>query len=340
MPRLNAANNASTVLVQACSSSDTTIYVQDVSRFPVPPFRITVDNEIMEVVAVAANLKTFAVSRAQEGTVATSHGIGASVENRWTAGTFAELADKAQDVDPKFDASTGHKHSGAAGDAPPVPWANVSGKPALVENAGNTPSILADTEANRPAAGVVGRIFIATDTQRIYRDTGTAWVLVGVVQWADVANKPSTFPPSAHKSTHASGGADALTPADIDAVNRRGDTFINSSGVAQIWIQPDSPAGYVVTMRNSKGDANDVLRVRNAADTVTVFAVRGDGTVLINNNPVWHAGNDGAGSGLDADAVDGLHVTGSSTPGLRKITISSADPSGGSDGDVWFKYLP
>jgi hypothetical protein len=46
----------------------------------------------------------------------------------------------------------------------------------------------------------------------------------------------------------------------------------------------------------------------------------------------------GTGTWPNADTVDGLHVTNSSTPGLRKITISTADPSGGADGDVWFKY--
>lgn len=32
-----------------------------------------------------------------------------------------------------------------------------------------------------------------------------------------------------------------------------------------------------------------------------------DGTFEINGNPVWHSGNDGAGSGLDADLLDGQH---------------------------------
>ena len=34
-----------------------------------------------------------------------------------------------------------------------------------------------------------------------------------------------------------------------------------------------------------------------------------DGTVKINNNTAWHAGNDGAGSGLDADLLDGYEAS-------------------------------
>jgi len=38
-----------------------------------------------------------------------------------------------------------------------------------------------------------------------------------LVPWSGVTGKPSTYSPSAHKSTHASGGSDALTPSDIGA---------------------------------------------------------------------------------------------------------------------------
>jgi hypothetical protein len=55
-----------------------------------------------------------------------------------------------------------------------------------------------------------------------------------------------------------------------------------------------------------------------ASTAANQFAVRATGGVsfsigssnfLVNGNTVWHAGNDGSGSGLDADTVDGLHAS-------------------------------
>lgn len=42
-----------------------------------------------------------------------------------------------------------------------------------------TPMFNSDTFANRPNFGIIGRIFIATDTKEFYRDTGTTWELIG-----------------------------------------------------------------------------------------------------------------------------------------------------------------
>lgn len=89
---LNAANNAKTTLAQAIDASATSFIVADASAFPDAPFRITVDNEIMEVGTINKATNTFSdVTRGVEDTVATSHDVGASVENRWTAGTYKAL---------------------------------------------------------------------------------------------------------------------------------------------------------------------------------------------------------------------------------------------------------
>ncbi len=41
----------------------------------------------------------------------------------------------------------------------------------------------------------------------------------------------------------------------------------------------------------------------------TPLQMDSDGTLTSNGNTVWHAGNDGSGSGLDADTLDGSHAS-------------------------------
>jgi hypothetical protein len=67
-----------------------------------------------------------------------------------------------------------------------------------IVNAGSVPSIQAGPDANKPAPGTAGRLYVATDTQIIYRDTGTAWQKVGAVKWGDIDEKPAAFMPAVH----------------------------------------------------------------------------------------------------------------------------------------------
>ena len=46
-------------------------------------------------------------------------------------------------------------------------------------NQKGTPMFNSDIFANRPTFGIVGRIFISTDTKEFFRDTGTSWELIG-----------------------------------------------------------------------------------------------------------------------------------------------------------------
>jgi len=68
----------------------------------------------------------------------------------------------------------------------------------IVGDLGGVPTIQAGLDAGKPAAGTVGRLYIATDTQIIYQDTGTAWGKRGVVKWDDIDNKPASFSPATH----------------------------------------------------------------------------------------------------------------------------------------------
>lgn len=103
MPRLKAGNNAQSTLVNAMTTTDTTIVVQSAALFPSAPFRITIDAEIMEVGVINKGTNTFSnVTRGLEGTNAAAHSAGAYVENRLTAGTYDELLDSSALNGKKF----------------------------------------------------------------------------------------------------------------------------------------------------------------------------------------------------------------------------------------------
>ena len=101
-----------------------------------------------------------------------------------TAGTYSKVT-----VDTKGRAIAGSALDES--DIPDLSWAKItSGKPTTlsgygitngVVNAGTTPSIQSGTDAAKPAASTAGRLYVTTDTQKIYRDSGSAWVEVANV---------------------------------------------------------------------------------------------------------------------------------------------------------------
>lgn len=121
-----------------------------------------------------------------------------------SAGTYTKIT-----VDSKGRVTSGTTLS--ASDIPNLDWSKItSGKPTTlsgygitdgVKNNGATPSIQAGLDASKPTAGTVGRLYIATDTNKIYRDTGSNWQVVSTINWNDIVGKPSSYPPSTH--THA-----------------------------------------------------------------------------------------------------------------------------------------
>lgn len=115
----------------------------------------------------------------------------------------------------------------------------------------------------------------------------------GFTDWNNITNKPSTFNPAAH--THTVFKNNLM----IKGTNGVSDSAsihlgIGDSGTGFKWISDGVCQIY----------ANNVAIGQWTSGGMNWFK-----NPTVNGNKVWNAGNDGSGSGLDADTVDGEHAS-------------------------------
>jgi hypothetical protein len=70
------------------------------------------------------------------------------------------------------------------------------------------------------------------------------------------------------------------------------------------WIE-DFNVANSIRIKGNQSNANGFIAF---GQQTTLLGCTGNSTLTYGGNTVWHAGNDGSGSGLDADTVDGLQV--------------------------------
>lgn len=107
-------------------------------------------------------------------------------------------------------------------------------------------------------------------------------------------------------------GADisGIVMHDISAANNTKALYIQTNG----YDAPSDTGGLAITndcvTAFGAGDNGSVFRVLNEDDVNlgALFNVAKDGTLTRLGNRIWDAGNDGSGSGLDADLLDGKHL--------------------------------
>lgn len=115
----------------------------------------------------------------------------------------------------------------------------------------------------------------------------------GSVHWNNVTNKPSTFNPAAHTHT-----------VFKNNLMIKGTNGVSDSASIHLGIG-DSDTGF-------KWISDGVCQIyaNNAAvGQWTLGGMNWFKNPTVNGNKVWNAGNDGSGSGLDADTLDGYHET-------------------------------
>lgn len=97
---------------------------------------------------------------------------------------------------------------------------------------------------------------------------------------------------------------------DISAANNTKALYIQTNG----YDAPSDTGGLAITndcvTAFGAGNNGSVFRVLNEDDVNlgALFNVAKDGTLTRLGNKIWDAGNDGSGSGMDADLLDGKHL--------------------------------
>lgn len=224
--------------------------------------------------------------------------------------------------------STGdHTHNYAGATTPGGPALQIALNPSGLSNAtyGTYGGILQGTTDVPISGSWFNRVKILHDNSTGYYTelaqsfTGTA----GLWHRRNVAGKVSEWVPVLDKDNFGTylGGA---------YVKKSGDTMtgplIVQDGVR--LVIDNSKVGYLQLGKEVK---KGVISSFNG-DTLTSLDIRCDkDSVTINSNKIWHAGNDGSGSGLDADLLDGWQ-----RDSIRLRTLGFENYSPNSEG----KYNP
>ena len=180
------------------------------------------------------------------GTITTSGTI--ALQDVGSPGTYYQVT-----TDEKGRVVSGKTNLDAS-DIPDLDWAKITiGKPTTldgygitdaIKNAGNVLSFQSGPDASKPAAGSLGRVYVAWDTQKIYFDDGAVWTVVasvdvgggGTVTEVKVSGAPlsvtnGTTAPEISISQAGPGSSGYLTQADWNTFNSKLSSALNSGQI-------------------------------------------------------------------------------------------------------------
>ncbi len=152
-------------------------------------------------------------------------------------------------------------------------WSSVTGKPTTlggygitdgVTNAGGTPSLQSGLDASKPAVGTAGRIYIATDTAKIYRDTGSSWAIIGTTNASDLSSGtlPTGRLPAFTGDVTSAAGSNSLTIANNAVTNAK----IADNAITTIKIQDSA----VTTNKINDAAVTEIKIADNAITTAKI----------------------------------------------------------------------
>lgn len=127
---------------------------------------------------------------------------------------------------------------------------------------------------------------------------------------SDICGRSSANSGAAYIIGYRDASISGFVMHDISQHNNAKALYIQTNG----YDSPNDTGGLAITndcvTAFGAGDNGSVFRVLNEDDVNlgALFNVAKDGTLTRLGNKIWDAGNDGSGSGLDADLLDGKHL--------------------------------
>lgn len=149
---------------------------------------------------------------------------------------------------------------------------------------------------------------------------------------SDIYGRSSANSGAAYIIGYRDASISGIVMHDISAANNTKALYIQTNG----YDSPNDTGGLAITndcvTAFGAGDNGSVFRVLNENDVNlgALFNVAKDGTLTRLGNKIWDAGNDGSGSGLDADLLDGYHYY--SFESYHKVSIDTT----GLDNNTWY----
>lgn len=149
---------------------------------------------------------------------------------------------------------------------------------------------------------------------------------------SDIYGRSSANSGAAYIIGYRDANISGIVMHDISAANNTKALYIQTNG----YDAPSDTGGLAITndcvTAFGAGGNGSVFRVLNEDDVNlgALFNVAKDGTLTRLGNRIWDAGNDGSGSGLDADLLDGYHYY--SFESYHKVSIDTT----GLDNNTWY----
>nr|DAT56142.1 MAG TPA: tail protein [Bacteriophage sp.] len=158
---------------------------------------------------------------------------------------------------------------------------------------------------------------------------------------SDIYGRSSANSGAAYIIGYRDASISGIVMHDISAANNTKALYIQTNG----YDAPSDTGGLAITndcvTAFGAGDNGSVFRVLNEDDVNlgALFNVAKDGTLTRLGNKIWDAGNDGSGSGLDADLLDGKHLGNVGDRVMRQIGFPSYNEFGSNDTNVYLRKV-